>query len=163
MSDNPIRLLLVDDEAELVHYLEKRFSKQGFDVTGVTSGDQALDIAETQVFDMAVVDLKMPGMDGLEVIRGLKDLQPFLQAVVLTGHGTLDTAFQSGREHACRFLEKPFKFERLVKILREAHDRGRQQLRRQFQEELTQLVNRPGATPHEILEETRRLRDKYRQ
>jgi DNA-binding NtrC family response regulator len=86
-----------------------------------------------------------------------------LQAVVLTGHGTLDSAFKSGREHACRFLQKPFKFERLVKILRDAHDRSRQELRRKFQEELQELVNRPGSTPHEILEQTRRLRDKYRQ
>jgi DNA-binding NtrC family response regulator len=163
MSGTPIRLLLVDDEEELVSYLEKRFTNQGFDVTGVTSGEAALAVAEEQVFDMAVVDLKMPGMDGLQVIHGLKELQPFLQAVVLTGHGTIDTAFKSGQEHAYRFLQKPFKFDRLVEILRQGHDLNRQQLRQQFQEELEQTVNRPGASAHEILEQTRKLRERYRQ
>jgi len=162
-DNKPIRLLLVDDEEELITYLEKRFRINGFEVTGVTSGPKALELAQTQVFDMAVVDLKMPLMDGVEVLKNLKKMQPFLQVLVLTGHGTFDTALESGRSKAYCYLEKPFDFIKLLAILREAYDLKIQQQREKYQEELERLLDRMGTSPQEILEEIRRLRQKYEQ
>ena len=68
-----IKVLLVDDEQELVTYLSKRLVARGFSVVGATSGEQALEAAAAQAFDVAVVDLKMPGIDGIEALRRLKE------------------------------------------------------------------------------------------
>ena len=74
-----IRVLLVDDEENLIEYLSKRLLKQGFTVKAAFSGEEAMAVAKDQHFDVAVVDLKMPGIDGVETQRRLKDIQPFLQ------------------------------------------------------------------------------------
>ena len=89
-----IRVLLVDDEETLIEYLSKRLLKQGFTVKAAFSGEEAVTVAKGQQFDVAVVDLKMPGMDGVETQRKLKDIQPFLQCIVLTGHGSIESALE---------------------------------------------------------------------
>ena len=160
MTNKGIRLLLVDDEKDLVTYLAKRFSREGFQVSSFTSGSEAIEAARTQVFDMAVVDLKMPEMDGVEVQRKLKELQPFLQVVVLTGHGSFDTALESGRSQAFRYLHKPFDFSGLLEILHEAYDVKRKAQREQFQKELKESVG-DGASSSAILSTIDELRKKY--
>ena len=74
MSDPVIRILLVDDEQELVDYLAKRLKKKGHDVVGVTSGQEALKRVERRIYDVAVLDLKMPEMDGIELLKNLKEM-----------------------------------------------------------------------------------------
>ena len=120
MSEKQIRVLLIDDEEELIEYLSKRLLREGFTVRAVTSGPRALETVDVEEFDVAVVDLKMPGMDGIEVQRKLKQKRPFLQTVVLTGHGSLQTALESGRQDAFRFLQKPADHGELVQALRDA-------------------------------------------
>ena len=161
-EETRIRLLVVDDEEDLVTYLAKRFTKEGFTVIGCTSGPDAIEAAESQVFDMAVVDLKMPLMDGVEVQRQLKLLQPFLQVVVLTGHGSFDSALESGRSQAFRYLHKPYDFSGLLSILHEAHDARLQAQRKKYQEELEQVMNSGGSSTG-ILSEIQMLREKYEQ
>lgn len=163
MEDRQIRLLLVDDEAELNEYLSKRFSRDGFMVASFTCGPDALKAAETQAFDMAVVDLKMPLMDGVEVLQRLKKLQPFVQVVVLTGYGSLETALQSGRSQAYRYLEKPYEFDRLRQILLEAHDHRRLLQREQFQREMAALTAENRTSSTELLASIEQLRAKYEQ
>ncbi|MDY6954628.1 MAG: response regulator, partial [Thermodesulfobacteriota bacterium] len=102
-----LRVLLVDDEETLVEYISKRLLKQGFTVKATFSGEQALDAAEQRHYDVAVVDLKMPGMDGVETQRRLREIQPFLQCIVLTGHGSIESALESGQEDAFQYLLKP--------------------------------------------------------
>ncbi len=162
MTENGIRLLLVDDEKDLVTYLGKRLAKEGFQVSSFTTGAEAIKAAQTQVFDMAVVDLKMPEMDGVEVQRRLKELQPLLQVVVLTGHGSFDTALESGRSQAFRYLHKPYDFSGLLEILHEAHDARRQAQRKQFQKELKESVG-DGTSSPAILSTINELRKKYEQ
>ncbi len=163
MPKDVIRLLLVDDEAELVAYLSKRFAARGIDVAGVTSGAAAIALAQQRIFDMAVVDLKMPEMGGIEVMQRLKQLQPFLQVLVLTGHGTLDTALQSGWSRAYRYLEKPFDFDKLQALLHKAYDVKRQELRHQYEVERDALIAQVGISPREILDGIAELTRKYEQ
>ncbi|MBL7204197.1 MAG: response regulator, partial [Desulfobacteraceae bacterium] len=82
-----MRVLLIDDEETLIEYLSKRLLREGFTVKATFSGEEAVEVATNEDFDVAVVDLKMPGIDGVETQQKLKKIQPFLQSIVLTGHG----------------------------------------------------------------------------
>jgi two-component system NtrC family response regulator len=162
MADKPIRVLLVDDEKELTDYMQKRLAKKGFAVKAVNCGRDAIQEGEQQLYDVAVVDLRMPEMDGIEVLTGLKDLQPFLQVIMLTGHGSMESALEAGRHDAFRFLVKPYEFDKLVVAIREAHERKRADQKESFQEELNELIS-SSTSPHDIIAHTRELRDKYEQ
>ena len=113
-----IKVLLVDDEETLLEYMSKRLVREGFTVKTSLSGKKGLERANSEMFDVAVVDMKMPGMDGIETQRALKKIQPFLQCIVLTGHGSVDTALESGQEDAFRYLLKPIDYDNLVKIIK---------------------------------------------
>jgi len=160
MPDKQIRVLLVDDEEELIEYLSKRLLREGFTVRAVTSGSQALETIESEEFDVAVVDLKMPGMDGIEVQRLIKQQRPFLQTVVLTGHGSLETALESGRQAAFRFLQKPADHGELVQALREAAAEKERQIMARFREEMQEIAS-SGASPRDIVVRVDALRRKF--
>ena len=164
MPTENVRILLVDDESELVEYLSKRLLKAGFTVRAVSSGEEAVGIATGEEFDVAIVDLKMPGIDGVETQRRLKDVQSFLQTVVLTGFGSLDTALESGREDAFLYLEKPVDHDELVKAIRAAADRKAELKQERFREEMERLLARlsaSGGSPRTILEELETLRKTF--
>jgi DNA-binding NtrC family response regulator len=91
-------------------------------VKATFSGEEAVEVANNEDFDVAVVDLKMPGMDGVETQKRLKKVQPFLQSIVLTGHGTIDTALESGKEDAFKYLLKPIEYDNLVETINEAYE-----------------------------------------
>lgn len=110
-----IRALLIDDEETLVEYLSKRLLREGFTVKAAFSGEEAVEVATNEDFDVAVVDLKMPGIDGVETQQKLKKIQPLLQSIVLTGHGAIDTALESGRQDAFKYLLKPIEYDNLVR------------------------------------------------
>ncbi len=161
--DRPVRVLLVDDEQDLVDFLAQRLQRRGFAVTAVTSGADALAAAVRQRFDVAVIDLKMPQMDGIEVLKRLKEEQPFLEAIMLTGHGSHDSALAAGRLHASRYLIKPYDFDDLLARLQEAYEAKAAALRERYQDELARLIGGPGATPRDIIEASEKLRRKYEQ
>jgi len=155
-----IRVLLIDDEQDLLDYIAKRLRLEGLRVSTATSGAQAVEMAGEQDFDVAVVDLKMPGMDGIETQHELKQLQPFLQTIVLTGHGSIDAALESGREHAFRFLAKPSEHGELLEAIREAAANKRDKQREAFQAELAEVTS-GGAGSREIMDAVAALRRKY--
>ena len=163
MSDPDIRILLVDDEHELVDYLGKRLRKRGHDVVGINSGKAALEQVKSRLFDVAVLDLKMPEMDGIELLTHLKEEQPFLQAIMLTGHGSMDSALESGRHDAFRFLVKPYEFGGLLKTIEEAYKDGLKQKKETFDADLQHAITTLSTAPHELIRETARLRKKYEQ
>ena len=162
MSERAVRVLLVDDERELVDYLAKRLTKRGFDVEGAYNGEDAVGLARQRLFDVAVIDLKMPEMDGIEVLKAVKDIQPFLQVVMLTGHGSMDSALESGRADALFFLVKPYEFDKLMEVIYQAADNRKVELKTAFDEEINELIG-SSRTPHEIMTETKRLRAAYEQ
>jgi CheY-like chemotaxis protein len=83
-----VRLLIVDDDDQLRQTLGKRFKKQGMMVTGAASGEEALDKLASQRCDVALIDLHMPGMNGIELLDKLKERQPEVEAIMLTAHGS---------------------------------------------------------------------------
>lgn len=163
MSDSGIRILLVDDEQELVDYLAKRLKKKGHLVVGVTSGEAALEQVGSNIFDVAILDLKMPQMDGIELLTLLEQAQPFLQPIMLTGHGSMDSALESGRHQAFRFLVKPYEFEGLLDIIVDAHAHRVAQLNETYKRDLARVMAEHSSEPHELLRETALLKKKYEQ
>ncbi len=165
MSDHAsrnIRVLLVDDEEDLVTLLAARLNKRKMDVVFATSGQKALDLSEMYPIDVAILDLKMPQMDGVEVMGKLKERHPMIETIMLTGHGSLDSALEAGKLEAFRYLLKPCDFDELVTAIHDAYRQRRVSLRCQYNEELQQMMEH-FSTPHDILHHSEELRQKYEQ
>jgi len=113
-------VLIVDDEAELVSALTERLALRGFDAEGVTTGAAALSFLEAQPCDVVLLDVKMPGLGGLDVIRRIKTVRPTLEVVLLTGHGSVKSIEEGMSLGAFDYLMKPVKIDSLVEILRAA-------------------------------------------
>jgi two-component system NtrC family response regulator len=157
-----VRLLLVDDEEDLVTFLSHRLIKRGMDVTTAMDGETALAAADGHVFDVAVVDLRMPGMDGITVVKRLKAIQPFIEVIMLTGHGSHDSALEAGRLQAFRYLLKPYDFEELAELIRAAAVHRRERMKEEFESRLSELMN-GTSSPRDIIEESDKLRREYEQ
>jgi len=117
----PIRLLLVDDEEAYVHVLSKRISRRKIEVTTALSGSEAIQAVRRQDFDVAVLDLKMEDMDGIEVLKILKKMVPELAVIMLTGHGSEKAAREGILFGAYDYLTKPCDLTDLLTKIREAH------------------------------------------
>jgi DNA-binding NtrC family response regulator len=156
--ENKINLLLVDDEEKFLKSIAARLELQGFDVTTATGGKEAIAAAEKGFFDVVVVDLKMPEMDGDQVLTLLKKRHKFLEIIILTGHATVDAAVKCSKLGAFQFLEKPYEFEKLVDIIKDAY---KERLMRKFEhdnkrfEEIKKLSI--GSSPLGILKALARL------
>ena len=114
---DPLRVLIVDDEEELVSALVERLNLRGFDARGVTTGTEALEFLHEEECDVVLLDVKMPGLGGLEVIRRIKDMKPDLEVVLLTGHGSVTSVEDGMTLGAFDYLMKPVKIDSLVRIL----------------------------------------------
>jgi DNA-binding response OmpR family regulator len=123
MDMEPLRVLIVDDEAELVSALQERLNLRGFQASGVTTGAEALSLLAETPFDVVLLDLKMPGVGGLEVIRRIKAEQPGLQVILLTGWGSEEDAEKGKALGAYDYLMKPVGISDLVRVLLAACDR----------------------------------------
>ena len=115
-----LQILFVDDEDELVSAVVERLQLRGIDARGATSGSDALKLIEERAYDVIAVDVKMPGLGGLEVVRRVKERQPGLQVILLSGHGSRDDAEEGRRLGAYDYVEKPIDIEILISILRKA-------------------------------------------
>lgn len=154
-----IKLLVVDDDEKFLNTISERLGLKDFNVTAATDGKQAIQAAKKDKFDVAVVDLKMPSMDGMELLRILKKKHKFLEVIILTGFSSIDSAVECTKLGAFGYLEKPYKFEKLVEKLQEAYQA---RLRKKFEhdkerrEEIEYLSM--GSSPVGILNALRRLR-----
>lgn len=120
----PIRLLLIDDEEAYVQVLAKRLGRRNIQVTPALSGSEAIQKLRRDDFDVAILDLKMEDMDGLEVLKIFKKMVPNMPVIMLTGHGS-ETAAREGLElGAFDYLTKPCDFEDLVSKIVEACGKG---------------------------------------
>ena len=125
-NQGPIRLLLVDDEEAYVNVLSNRLRKRGFDVTKTYSGAEALQKMHLNIFDVAVLDLKMADMDGIEVLKILKNIDPQMEVIMLTGHGSATACKQGLESGAFDYLIKPCLLTELVKKIQEAYRKKQQ-------------------------------------
>ena len=113
----PINILVVDDETDFRETLLKRLNKRNYSVRGADRGPQALDLMAEDPADVVLLDLKMPGMDGLEVLRSIKAKHPSTQVIILTGHASVESASEGLRLGACDYLMKPGTLDEiLIKI-----------------------------------------------
>lgn len=118
--DGTIRLLMVDDEREFLDALTPGLTRRGFDVTVAENGSKALEKLSTRTFDVVVLDVKMPGISGVDVFREIKRSNPNLPVILLTGHGNIEQAFETSREGVFEYLSKPCDIEKLAMVARKA-------------------------------------------
>lgn len=119
----PIRLLIVDDEKRFAETLSKRLTARGLYVDCVHSGPDALKLVQTKPFDVALLDVRMPGMDGLEVLREVKKLQPLLQVILLSGNASINAAVEGMRLGALEYLLKPANLEDVLAKIEEGFNK----------------------------------------
>jgi len=115
-----LRILIVDDEDELVSALEERLYLRGFQAKGVTTGEDALGYLVDEECDVVLLDVKMPGLSGLEVIKRIKEKTPSPQVILLTGHSSVQDAERGMGLGAFDYLMKPIKIDELISVLRSA-------------------------------------------
>ncbi len=129
-----VQLLLVDDDEEFRSTMLRRFARRGFKVKEASSGNQALDLALRTSFNVAIVDLMMPGMSGLELLGKLKDAQSDCEVVMLTGQGSIEVAVEAMKRGAYHFLTKPCPLGEMEVLIHKAFERH------QLQKENKQLA-----------------------
>jgi DNA-binding NtrC family response regulator len=137
--DDKIRLLIVDDEVAFLDSIAKRLELRDFDVVKATNGMAALEAADEQKFDLALVDLKMPGMDGQELLARLKASHKYLEVIILTGHGSLESAVECTKLGAYGYLPKPYELDQLIELLREAYQERMQKKFEQDQRRMDRI------------------------
>ena len=108
-------------EVKFLKAVSDRLSIKGFDVTTACNGEEAIQAANQGGFDVALVDLRMPGTDGAQVLKILKQNHKFIEIIMLTGHATVDSAVECTKLGAFKYLEKPYDFEKLVEVLKDAY------------------------------------------
>lgn len=118
VSQPKARILAVDDEPVVLDAFRKILVLDGFNVDTVESGREALGLVQRHDYDFVFTDLKMPGMDGIEVVRGVKHLRPDVDVVVITGYATIESAVQTMRDGAIDYMQKPFTADELVTFAR---------------------------------------------
>jgi two-component system NtrC family response regulator len=122
-KDKMIRLLMVDDEIKFLETITKRLKLKLFEITSATNGTQAIEEAEKGRFDVAVIDLQMPEIDGVQVLEILKKNHKYLEIIILSGHATIETAVTCTKLGAFKILEKPCDFEKLVDAIKQAYQK----------------------------------------
>ncbi|NJB68065.1 DNA-binding NtrC family response regulator [Desulfobaculum xiamenense] len=120
-----LKVLVVDDEPDFIKLFVKRFSKRNLDVHGAHSGPEALAWLADNEADVVVLDVKMPGMDGIETLRELKKHHPLVEVIMLTGHGSVESGLTGMSLGAYDYVMKPFKIDDLLERILRARDRKR--------------------------------------
>ncbi len=114
------RVLVIDDEIEIREALDMFLSSEGYDVATAESGDAAVERAKEQVFELAITDLRMPGMNGAETVAALKRLNPDLAVIVVTGYASDESAIRCRAEGAFKIIRKPFQLDDLLLVVKAA-------------------------------------------
>ena len=116
-------ILLVDDEEAIVRSLSGSLEDEGYALVTAQDGARAIDIIKTQPIDIIFLDIWLPGMDGLETLKAIKEYDPSLEVVIMTGHGTVNTAVQAVKMGAFDFLEKPFSLDTTLDIIKKIQEK----------------------------------------
>jgi len=124
MKSTP-RILLVEDDVNIATGLRKVMQRDGYDVSFLTRGDEGLAAAKAESFDVVVTDLKLPGLDGLELVRELHQTKPKLPIVLITAHGTTETAIEATKRGAFDYILKPFEVDELLDVIAKALETSR--------------------------------------
>ena len=157
---NKIKLLIIDDEVKFLDSIAKRLELRDFDVTKAVNGLEAIEAARAGRFDLALLDLKMPGMDGQQVLEILKKEHKYIEVIILTGHGSVNSAVECTKMGAFSYLPKPDEFDSLLDTLKEAYEarlKKKFELDQERMDKLSQLAT--GSSPLGILRAMQELDD----
>ncbi len=153
-----IKLLIVDDEVNFLNSIAQRLELRDFEVTKAINGDEALSAVKKNKFDIALLDLKMPGMDGKQVLENLKREHKYIEVIILTGHGSLESAVECTKLGAYGYLPKPYELDKLLEVLKDAYSA---RMKKKFEEDsdrMEQLLKiATGNSPLGILREMKKL------
>lgn len=117
------RVLVVDDEFDFLEAFVDRLKMRGLDTTGVESGEEALKLLERQEFDVVVLDVKMPGLDGVETLREMKKNWPLMEVIMLTGHASVESGIEGMKLGAYDYIMKPADIDELMEKMQQAHEK----------------------------------------
>jgi len=149
------RVLVVDDEEDFLETLVKRLNKRNIDTTGVESGEEALDVMSKKLFDVVLLDVKMPGgMDGIEALREMKKIQPLSEVILLTGHASVETSIEGMKLGAFDYLLKPIKLEDLLTKLAQAFEKKDAHDQKIRSAKIKELLRFPGRVFEQEKEKT---------
>lgn len=119
------KVLVVDDEDDFRETIVKRLRGRHLDTTGVASGEEALKAMEQESFDVVVLDVRMPGMDGIEALKEMKKRWPLTEFIMLTGHASVESGIQGMQLGAFDYVMKPVPLDELLDKMRQAYERKR--------------------------------------
>ena len=138
-----IRVLLVDDEEEFVQTLSERLALRDYDITTSLSGDDALEKVKHYNYDVVILDVAMPGVDGIDALREIKKMKPLTEVIMLTGHGTVETAIEGMKLGAFDFLMKPCNTEDLDTKIKKAQVRKAEHEERIRAAKVSDIISSP--------------------
>ena len=151
-------MLLVDDEDALLESIRRRLQVRDFNVIAVNRGEKALEVARTHPLDVAILDLKMPGMSGKDVLIALKRDYPWLEVIILTGHGSFDPENEKEFGKAYTYLSKPCDLDTLLRTLVEAYKKTVMNRKRITPGEMASHLRQvDAASPRDILKKLKEL------
>ena len=145
-----MKMMLVDDEERFLSTTKKLLSRKGYDVLTASSGSEALEKLITENVHVVILDVKMPGMDGITTLKQIKKRFPLIEVIMLTGHGTIESAVDGLKSGATDYLTKPTDIEELVRKAEEAFEK-RQRLEEKIRVAQTRSFMK---SPREIMKET---------
>ena len=119
MSDTP-KILLIEDDVAIAGSLRRVLVRNGYDIEITTRGDEGLERAQRERFDVVLTDFKLPGLDGLELVKRLHAVRPLLPVIVMTAHGTTETTIEATKLGAYDYVLKPFEVEELLDLINKA-------------------------------------------
>ncbi len=135
-------VLIVDDEADFREVMSRQLTRRDLQCATAPDGDSALAMVKSQPFDVVLLDVKMPGRDGIDTLREIKHLAPMVEVLILTGHASVETGIDSIKYGAFDYLMKPIDIEPLMEKLDAAYERKRIQ-----QEKLEAVQNKRDMVP----------------
>ena len=144
------RLLIVDDEEQFVEAISERLSMRDYDVTTSLTGEDAIEKIKNYNFDVVILDVRLPGIDGTDVLREIKNLKPLIEVIMLTGHGTVEMAIKGMKLGAFDFLIKPCETEDLTAKIDKAHDRKAEQEDRIMAAKISHSASSPRSILNDV-------------
>jgi DNA-binding NtrC family response regulator len=139
------KILLVDDEIVFTDNMMQLLTYRGYRVSAVNGGEAAIRLLQKENFDVIVLDLKMPGMDGMATLKEIKKLGLFTETLVLTGHGSIDTALEAMKLGAYDYLTKPCEVDELVAKIEGAWEKKDDSEKKDIQEKIQKVVESPSS------------------
>ncbi|MBI5196189.1 MAG: response regulator [Nitrospirae bacterium] len=143
-EDIKANILLVDDEEQFLDVFSKRLEGRGMKVDTASSGEDAVKRAKGKDFDAIVLDLMMPGISGIETLKRLRQENPDMQIVILTGHGTLEKGVEAIKAGAVDFMEKPVDLNKLMEKIGEAQSKKILLVEKKAEKQVKEILESKG-------------------